>query len=229
MTKRQKVSYAALVVLYLLMVEILLGLPVTSRLLLLIADYDFWARYVDVIFYAVFSVAFLIVCRKQLLIWIKDFSANKKACIRDLFLAFTATILLLIITSMILKELQIGESPNEEAVNEALHSGGLPEFLSVVIFGPFAEEMVFRGFLYDRLRSRFGPHRPVVTTILVVAIAFVFMLYHCAPEDFADARILISYLPVFAEGLTMTALYARYRNLIPPFFLHMCINLIACL
>ena len=70
--------------------------------------------------------------------------------------------------------------------------------VAIVLLAPFAEELLFRGFLYPPLEARFGRRAAVLLTGLVFAIL------HLNPYDF---------LGLFALGVGFAYTYSRTRSL----------------
>lgn len=58
-------------------------------------------------------------------------------------------------------------SVNQEIITEMIHMAKIPMFLSTVIFAPIVEEIVFRGVLYQNLRSQKRFYLPMILSILV--------------------------------------------------------------
>jgi len=79
----------------------------------------------------------------------------------------------------------------------------------VSIFGPMAEEIFFRGFLYKALRGRFGVKLPLVI------VAALFALLH------AD---VVAFAPILVLGITLGFLYERTGSLIASFTVHIMHN-----
>ncbi len=82
-----------------------------------------------------------------------------------------------------------------------------------IAFAPVAEEVFFRGMLYNALRSRLGP----APAAILQAVAFG--LYH--PFGAAE-RVIIA-----ALGLCLAGLYEWRKTLVAPILLHASINLVA--
>ncbi len=83
-----------------------------------------------------------------------------------------------------------------------------------VVWGPFTEELFFRGFLLTALASMIGPLRAVVVTAAL----------------FAGAHVFISTLiPIFLIGLVLGWLYLRTRSLLQSYLAHAAWNLLVML
>jgi membrane protease YdiL (CAAX protease family) len=72
--------------------------------------------------------------------------------------------------------------------------------------GPAIEEIFFRGFLYNALKTRFS------LVIACIAQALIFSLYHQSD--------LLQSIWIFLFGVALAIIYERRRNLIAPFFVH---------
>jgi membrane protease YdiL (CAAX protease family) len=88
-----------------------------------------------------------------------------------------------------------------------------------IIFGftvsPFAEELYFRGFLYNALKTK--------TSIIIALIsqAAVFSLVHIYGYGY---RNLLKLLIVFILGIALAIIYEKRKNLLVPSFVHCIIN-----
>jgi membrane protease YdiL (CAAX protease family) len=79
------------------------------------------------------------------------------------------------------------------------------------IVAPFAEELIFRGFLYSGLKTRLKP----VTAAVVVSLLFSY-IHGYGP---------CSSVMVFCTGLVLTLLREKSGGLAAPMLCHACINL----
>lgn len=83
-----------------------------------------------------------------------------------------------------------------------------------VVWGPFSEELFFRGFLLTALAPIIGPFRASV------ASAALFAGVHVFPSTL---------IPIFLIGLVLAWLYLRTRSLWQPFLAHAAWNLLVTL
>jgi membrane protease YdiL (CAAX protease family) len=82
----------------------------------------------------------------------------------------------------------------------------------VVVWGPFAEEVFFRGFLLAALLPALGPTRAAAVSSAI----------------FAGAHLTLStMMPIFVTGMLLSWLYLRSRSIWPPFMAHAVQNLAA--
>jgi membrane protease YdiL (CAAX protease family) len=160
---------------------------------------------------------------------LKDYRENYKKYLSHVVIAVPITMILIVIVAITLSSFGIGDSSNETAVNEALKVNPLIQGVTVIFIGPFVEEMIFRGFLYEKVRSLIGNDKRLIIWLWVFVVSVLFMLNHCDLEDFQSLKLMASYLIVFVEGLVMTGLYEKDRNIFSSLLLHCCINAIASL
>jgi membrane protease YdiL (CAAX protease family) len=83
-----------------------------------------------------------------------------------------------------------------------------------VSFGPFMEELFFRGFLYPVLARRFG----LVTGVMVTSVAFG--LIHAAQLAFAWGLVLV----IFLVGAVLTIVRAKTGSVASGFVVHVAYN-----
>lgn len=76
-------------------------------------------------------------------------------------------------------------------------------------FGPFAEEVLFRGAFFRPLLRRY----PLATCLPLTSLAFTFV--HAEPQAFA---------PIFLMGLLLGLLRAKSGSLVAPFLMHAAFN-----
>ena len=97
---------------------------------------------------------------------------------------------------------------------EGVLGDGLSRILSIlviVLWGPFVEEVFFRGFLLATLVVPLGAVRGALLSSAI----------------FAAAHILVgAMIPIFITGLLLSWLYLRTRSIWPPFLMHAAQNLI---
>lgn len=60
----------------------------------------------------------------------------------------------MVASAIILSYNGIGESANQEAINNYISDYGIITLLVVIILGPLVEEIVFRGIIYYLLRGK---------------------------------------------------------------------------
>ena len=221
------ILFGAAVIVFLLIRHILIEQEFFVKWLLSIAELDFWVLYFDPIFYAVFALIFVVIQRKMLAESVRDLIKNYKKYLPHVAVAVPVTLMLVVASAITISSFGIGDSPNEAAINEAVKAAPLIEGLTLILIGPFAEEMVFRGFIYEKVRCRIKNNRKPLICLWVFTAALLFALSHSDPEDLKSLKLMASYLIVFSEGLVMTVLYEKDRNIFSSLLLHCIINGIA--
>ena len=81
--------------------------------------------------------------------------------------------------------------------------------LFAAIFGPVAEEIFFRGFLYPAAKKKWGIFAAIMGT------SFIFSLLHSH---------LVGFLPIMALGVLLTYLYEKTGSLLVPITVHVMHN-----
>ena len=124
-------------------------------------------------------------------------------------LAFIAVMMINVVWTYVSSELDVVGQPDILP----MFGGGVGGLALALLLGaglvPLAEEVFFRGFLYQGLRARWGVGWALVLTSLV------FALVHLTPGVIP---------PIFCMSLLMTWLYERSRSLWTSILLHMMIN-----
>ncbi len=87
-------------------------------------------------------------------------------------------------------------------------------YISLGILAPIAEEFVFRGLVYRRIRDYVNVKWAIIITSLL------FGLYHGNMVQFIFATLL---------GVALAAVYERYKTLWAPILAHMAVNGFACI
>ena len=82
----------------------------------------------------------------------------------------------------------------------------------VVFWGPFAEEIFFRGFLLGGLIGPLGGARAAIASAAVFAVAHI---------------VVGSMIPLFITGLVLAWLYLRTKSIWPPLVAHSAQNFLA--
>ena len=104
-------------------------------------------------------------------------------------------------------------SESYQSASEALYAGNfIVELIGLGIIVPIAEELMFRGLIYRRIRCMIGPRQAIVVSGLV------FGMYH---------GNLVQGLYGFLVGCIMAWLYEKYGSLKAPILFHVCANLVS--
>lgn len=81
--------------------------------------------------------------------------------------------------------------------------------LFAAIFGPIAEEIFFRGFMYPALKKKWG----MAVSILVTSVIFSLLHTH-----------IVGFLPIMALGILLAYIYEKTGSLLVPVAIHMIHN-----
>lgn len=87
-----------------------------------------------------------------------------------------------------------------------------PILLVIIILGPVSEEMLFRGFFQNALRSG------SLLWLKLIILNLCFAAMHIHPVD---------YLPAFVSGMSLSVLYESYRSIVLVAVAHCIVNLLA--
>ncbi|EJT5924442.1 CPBP family intramembrane metalloprotease [Clostridium perfringens] len=125
-----------------------------------------------------------------------------------LWLIFADTILssITIVKNSLQNFSKISESLNNEAY--------IFIFLSVILFGPIVEELLFRGLIFNEINKIKGGATPIILS------GFLFGLFHREPVQVVYSFIL---------GIILGFVYSKTRSLPLVIFMHMLNNLVATL
>jgi membrane protease YdiL (CAAX protease family) len=144
--------------------------------------------------------------------------------LKELGLAIPLVLCLLLIENIIVGILSkmIGDSFQGGSVFSKMR--GAPNdvtlylfFIPIFTFGPVAEELFFRGLLYNALRQRIAP----IFAVIIQAIVFTLVHYGC-PET-QILRLLI----VFGMGVVLAGMYEWRKSIWSPIALHALKNLVS--
>lgn len=104
-------------------------------------------------------------------------------------------------------------SEGYQEASSALYAGSfLVQLVGIGLITPIAEELMFRGLIYRRVRCMIGPGQAMVISGLV------FGMYH---------GNLVQGLYGFAMGCILAWLYEKYGSILAPILFHVCANLVS--
>lgn len=129
-------------------------------------------------------------------------------------LALLVSLIAMSIYAAIVEALQIEILVPSDLPEDLLGSGMTRLLIGAVIvfWGPFAEEVFFRGFLLGGLIASLGEARAAVASAAVFAVAHL---------------VVGSMIPLFITGLVLAWLYLRTKSIWPPLAAHSAQNLLA--
>lgn len=154
--------------------------------------------YFNLVFYSVFTIIFLAVCREKILNDLKSFKEHNY--LNHFVVTLISVMVMMVISAIVISSFGIGRSVNQIAVDNAVRGVKWMGCLNVVILGPFVEEMVFRHGIYYFLRGRSASLRKIICCMFVTSV--IFMLYHCKISHVLQLEYIqiISVIPLFFFG-----------------------------
>jgi membrane protease YdiL (CAAX protease family) len=135
--------------------------------------------------------------------------------------AWIGTVLVAEIVSRLLELL--GRAPQPGVVDEAIaRLDPTILLLAIVVVAPVAEELFFRGVVFNAWLREYGSRRAVLGS------AALFAAIHADPSSW-DTLIgsLARVLPIFGLGIGLAVLYQRTRSLLGPMAMHATFNAIS--
>lgn len=180
----------------------------------------FWDKYFDFIFYGSFMLVFIIVYRKYVLDCIKCLN---KDYFKYVAYAVVFIIVTMVISAIALSGMGVGQSDNQDAINQNISHNTLITYIVVVFAGPFVEELIFRKNIYTFIRNMAG-----VKCALVFS-ALIFALYHCDIVIFLNMEFsqILAVIPLFFMGLGLAYTQEKTTDIVCPVLVHMIINVIS--
>jgi membrane protease YdiL (CAAX protease family) len=129
------------------------------------------------------------------------------------YIALLPVLLIIMVLTMLISKIADYQPPvqpivevfMEEKETKVLGTG----ILFAAVFGPFAEELFFRGFMYGALKKRTG----AIWAMVLTSALFSALHTH-----------LVGFLPIFALGMLLAYLYERTGSLIPSITVHIAHN-----
>lgn len=185
-------------------------------LLKIYGSIEFWDEFFEIIYYGIFAVAFLFSYKNQ---FIKDIKETKITYLKYIGIALIFIILTMVTAAIILSYNGIGESANQESISKSISEYGLISLLVVVVFGPFVEEIVFRGIIYNLLRGGKGNLLRIIVANFFTSL--IFAIYHCDIKFFLvfNAEQILSIIPLFFWALDCH-MYRKKRQILVVPWLH---------
>ncbi len=131
------------------------------------------------------------------------------------------TFVLIIASGIFLDKLGIANE-NNEAIDEEAKRTGVRMFAAAALFAPFAEELIYRFFIFRLIGSK-----NLILAHIVTAAVFGFSHVWWFVLVDGDITQLAAMLPTFCMSLGFSVLYQKTGTLAYPIILHMVINIIA--
>lgn len=194
-----------------LVLHLLLDTKLTVRILLKVADASFWYKYVDLLVYLLFALGLIIIYYGILLESFRDFIKNRDRYLHDCGWVGIMTVVMMVVTAIILSRFSIGKSANQEMIDVRMQSNRLIMTLVVCLIGPFVEEMIFRGIVYEKIRK--GKESKLGIAVAILSTSLLFAIYHSSVIYIVmngDYKQLLEYLPIFVLGVGLNYIYVHH-------------------
>lgn len=155
---------------------------------------------------------------------IDDFKRFKNSRMKNILFVFLGLISCYILSAVVAYIYEIlgvsGVSDNQDTINLALNSSAkIPMIISVVIFAPIVEEILFRKLLFGTLEENFK----FPSVVVIIISTLVFSLIHVAGGG--NLIYIFQYIPL-AFVITFSY-YISNRNIFVPMGIHFLNNLIS--
>lgn len=199
----------------------LLILPEVIVLLLLLLGLNTSSFAVNFIYFCVNFAVFGLIFRKFLWKSLKKAWCAKKKCLAFAGLGFVVYWVLNIVVFSLIVKLYPGYSNlNNEAVGSMAQDHFVPMAVATVLLVPVAEELVFRGLIFQGLynRSRFLSY-----AISVSAFSLVHLVGYLGNMDLM--HIILSFIQYLPAGFALCWVYGKTDTICTPILMHMLVNL----
>lgn len=144
-------------------------------------------------------------------------SPGIRRILKEFVVAIPLTLCLFLAITLIARALAaagVRSVESESAITPLWNAPNVPLLYLIVVLlftlGPFAEELFFRGFLYNALRRRTVP----LAAVLLQALAFALMHYGTTYGNLVQVGL------VFLMGLVLAGVYEWRKTLWAPILLH---------
>lgn len=184
----------------------------------------FWDTYFEIIYYGIFAVACLLFYKNKIAASIKKIKITD---FKYIGIALIFIIITMVASAIILSYNGIGESANQEAINNYISDYGIITLLVVIILGPFVEEIVFRGIIYYLLRVKKENLARIIVANFITSLMFA--IYHCDIKSLLVFNVeqILSIIPLFFLGVGIAYVQEKTSNISCSIVTHIVINLIA--
>jgi len=169
----------------------------------------------------VFIVFSIIIFKKKLFFNLSNLKKDIKVGFFSCFLAFPIFMFIFSIINFVIEELfKIKNIPNQVAIEYLKHTYNTPYFflavIIIILFAPFIEELLFRGFLQSFLKNYFSYKTSIFIT------SFLFSIFHFSnSQKISNIPILIT---LFFLGSFLGFLFEKQKSLTSPIVLHATFN-----
>lgn len=145
-----------------------------------------------------------------------EIDAEKKVVINDIIVPIILAMIISVAISTILSLMHIDNIYGSYEKTERILLAGntLYSIFAIGMVVPVAEEFVYRGIMYNRIKREFGYFGAIFFSSLA------FGIFHFN---------LLQGIYAFGIGIILSYCYEKYKNIKVPIFMHMAINIMAIL
>lgn len=200
----------------------LLVLPEVIILCLLLFGLNASSFLVNFIYFCVNFAVFGLIFHQFLWKSLKKAWSAKKKCVKYAFLGFLIYwVLNIVVYGLIIKIYPQYENLNNDAVGSLAqdHFGAMA--VATVLLVPMAEELVFRGLLFQGLynRSRF-----LAYAVSVSAFSIIHLIGYVGSMDLT--HMVLSFIQYLPAGIALAWVYQKTDTICTPILMHMLVNLL---
>ena len=181
-------------------------------------------EYIDPVFYGVFFLLLVVAFRKMLVNNIKNFVKEYERYLRLSAVFAFITLILMVVSAIVLDSVGVGESSNQELIDEAIVQYGLLQIITVCFWGPVVEEVFYRGILFECFGGK--KNRVIGSIIAVLLTSLLFAFMHVSIVEFSLSDLLAN-IPILMLGLSLATLRWKTDNILCSILVHIIINSIA--
>ena len=165
--------------------------------------------------YIVLAVILLLMYRKDIKKYLKDFKKRFIVILDKGFLYWTIGLIVMIISNiLIIKFFPSAKANNEAGVQDIIKTLPILSVVSVGVLGPIIEEFTFRKALYDLFKNK---------DIFIIVSGVIFGLMHVV-FSMKTGWDLLYIVPYSALGISFAYMYVKTDNLLTSAMMHMIHN-----
>lgn len=170
--------------------------------------------------YVILVVIYILLYRKDLIKYSKDFKKNMNKNIDIGFKYWIIGLFFMVISNIILMKIWPNNSAaNEDAVQLYIKSFPFLALISTSILGPFIEEIVFRKTFKDMFKK---------PAIFILTSGIIFGLMHVLGQANTFSEFLY-FIPYSALGISFAYMYYKSENFLTPCMMHFFHNFVLTL
>lgn len=124
-----------------------------STLLVRVFPRNLLEEFFDPIFYGMCFIVVIVLFWKVFIASINDFIKDYEKYINTSAVFCVITIILMVVSAILLDSFGVGNSSNQQGLDEAVAQYGAIHIITICLIGPVVEEILYRGILFDALKG----------------------------------------------------------------------------